>query len=107
MTIDRVELRRLAQAVADLEDQPDRETEHQEAKDALWQYMHCHTILDLLGQIEGCEQDAERYRLLRSSQADKFIVFDCRFEVFVDDSPTIEEESMDVAIDEELAKLKA
>lgn len=53
MTIDKAKLKALAQAVADLEDIPEREDEHAEAVDALWLHMHCHTILGLLAEIEG------------------------------------------------------
>lgn len=53
MTIDKAKLKALAQKAADLEDQPELEGEHREAYDELWQHMHCHTILDLLSEIEG------------------------------------------------------
>lgn len=53
MTIDKAKLKALAQKVADLEDQPELEGEHREAYDELWLHMHCHTILDLLSEIEG------------------------------------------------------
>lgn len=48
-------LKALAQAVADLEDIPERAEEHAEAKDALLPHMHCHTILALLAEIERLE----------------------------------------------------
>ncbi|MCQ0168455.1 hypothetical protein DN388_15975 [Pseudomonas sp. S12(2018)] len=52
MTIDKAKLKALAQAVADLEDIPEREDEHAEAVDALWLNIHCHTILALLAEID-------------------------------------------------------
>ncbi|MEZ0194255.1 hypothetical protein AB9U01_09340 [Pseudomonas qingdaonensis] len=58
MTIDKAKLKALAQAVADLEDIPEREDEHAEAVDALWLNMHCHTILELLAEIERLEAQA-------------------------------------------------
>lgn len=93
MTIDKERLKVLAQAVADLEDIPEREDEHAEAVDALWLNMHCHTILGLLAEIdrlvpfeeayatachvrnrlirenEALRKDAERYRWLRQASA--------------------------------------
>lgn len=57
MTIDKEKLKSLAQAVASLEDIPEREDEHAEAVDALWLNMHCHTILGLLAEIERLEVD--------------------------------------------------
>lgn len=45
-------LKALAEAVRDLEDIPVRQDELEEAKDALWLHMHCHTILALLAEIE-------------------------------------------------------
>lgn len=60
MTIDKAKLKALAQKVADLEDQPELEGEHREAYDELWLYMHCHTILDLLAEID-------RLKTLRST----------------------------------------
>lgn len=56
MTIDKQKLKELAQAVADLEDIPEREDEHAEAVDALWLNVHCHTILALLAEIERLER---------------------------------------------------
>ena len=58
MTIDKEKLKALAQAVADLEDQPELEAEHAEANDALWLHMHCHTIMALLADIERLESEA-------------------------------------------------
>lgn len=55
MNIDKEKLKALAQAVADLEDIPEREDEHAEAVDALWLNVHCHTILALLAEIERLE----------------------------------------------------
>lgn len=57
MTIDKQKLKELAQAVADLEDIPEREDEHAEAVDALWLNVHCHTILALLAEIERIGAD--------------------------------------------------
>lgn len=45
-------LKALAEAVRELEDQPEKSYEHEEAKDALWLHMHCHTVLDLIAEIE-------------------------------------------------------
>ena len=58
MSIDKEKLKALAQAVADLEDIPEREDEHAEAVDALWLNVHCHTILALLAEIESLEADS-------------------------------------------------
>lgn len=87
MTIDKDKLKALAKAVADLEDIPERADEHAEAVAYLETHYHCHTILDLLAEIERLEfepakharrlieqlkaenedlrKDAERYRWLR------------------------------------------
>lgn len=61
MTIDKEKLKALAQSVADLEDHPELEAEHAEAKDALWQHMHCHTILTLLAEIERLEFEPAKH----------------------------------------------
>lgn len=58
MTIDKQKLKALAQAVADLEDIPEREDEHAEAVDVLWLNVHCHAILVLLAEIERLESEA-------------------------------------------------
>lgn len=68
MTIDKAKLRSLAQAVADLEDIPEREDEHAEAVDALWLNMHCHTILALLAEIERLEAQAKSRRSLHAAE---------------------------------------
>ena len=52
MTIDKAKLKDLAQAVAELEDIPERQDEHAEAVAYLETHMHCHTILALLAEIE-------------------------------------------------------
>lgn len=62
MTIDKQKLKALAQAVAELEDIPEREDEHAEAVDALWLNMHCHTILGLLAEIERLEDIVNEWR---------------------------------------------
>ncbi|AYN15489.1 hypothetical protein CHR29_10185 [Pseudomonas monteilii] len=61
MTIDKEKLKALAQSVADLEDHPELGAEHAEAKDALWQHMHCHTILTLLAEIERLEFEPAKH----------------------------------------------
>lgn len=75
MTIDKAKLKALAQAVADLEDIPEREDEHAEAVDALWLNMHCHTILALLAEIERLREDPHMraIRSLRSDCADLMV----------------------------------
>ncbi|WP_156327469.1 hypothetical protein [Pseudomonas sp. NBRC 111128] len=55
MTIDKAKLKDLAQAVAELEDIPERQDEHAEAVAYLETHMHCHTILALLAEIERLE----------------------------------------------------
>lgn len=75
MTIDKAKLKALAQAVADLENIPEREDEHAEAVDALWLNMHCHTILALLAEIERLREDPHMraIRSLRSDCADLMV----------------------------------
>lgn len=127
MTIDKEKLKALAQSVADLEDHPELEAEHAEAKDALWQHMHCHTILTLLAEIERLEfepakharrlidqlkaenealrKDAERYQWLRQGMGKVIVVepdnatsCDCdRYEVLL-------EAEVDDAVDAEIAE---
>lgn len=55
MTIDKAKLKELAQAVAELEDIPERQDEHAEAVAYLETHMHCHTILALIAEIERIE----------------------------------------------------
>lgn len=45
-------LKALAEAVRELEDRPEKSDEHEEAKGALCLHMHCHTVLDLIAEIE-------------------------------------------------------
>jgi len=59
MTIDKAHLKILAQAVADLEDIPDRAGEHSEAVAYLETHMHCHTILGLLAEIERLDRESQ------------------------------------------------
>ncbi|KIC79344.1 hypothetical protein [Pseudomonas sp. C5pp] len=56
MTIDKAKLKDLAQAVAELEDIPERQDEHAEAVAYLETHMHCHTILALLAEIDRLER---------------------------------------------------
>ena len=66
--IDIEKLKSLAEAVKALEDS-EQEDELAEAKDALWLHMHCHTILDLISEIERLREDP-RMRAIRSLRAD-------------------------------------
>ena len=50
-------LKAMAEAVRDLEDDTDKADEHAEAKDALWLHMHCHTLLDLIAEIERLKHE--------------------------------------------------
>lgn len=72
MTIDKAQLKALAEAAADLEDIPERADEHAEANDALWQHMHCHTILALLAEIERLTEQRDEARQLRDKLGDRY-----------------------------------
>ena len=52
-------LKALAEAVRELEDQPEKSYEHEEAKDALWLHMHCHTVMDLIAEIDSLKSRLE------------------------------------------------
>ncbi|WP_053063477.1 MULTISPECIES: hypothetical protein [Pseudomonas] len=69
MTIDKAKLKDLAQAVAELEDIPERQDEHAEAVAYLETHMHCHTILALLAEIERLEhKNANQAESIREYQ---------------------------------------
>lgn len=67
MSIDIKELKRLARKVAGCEDQPEIADEHTEAADALWLHMHCHTIMELIEEIER-RDESPNFRAVQSAR---------------------------------------
>lgn len=69
MTIDKAKLKALAEAVAELEDIPERQDEHAEAVAYLETHMHCHTILGLIEEIDRLEhKNANQAESIREYQ---------------------------------------
>lgn len=97
---DYTELKRLAEAVAALEDDPEREDEHAETVGALSQHMHCHTILALIAENEALRKDAERYQWLRENS------YYAHVQVMERDGsmPYVYGEELDVSVDAAMGK---